>query len=77
MHLSNFSLLLTPGERQVHEWNGSRCHVTLLESHTIVFHNFHFVTFNFLKTCSCFFNIPTHTHTMYTLKSTKIHIKNT
>ena len=55
LYLSHFSLLLTPGEGQVHEWNDSRCHITLLESHTIVFHKFNFVTFNFLKTCCCVF----------------------
>jgi hypothetical protein len=32
-----------------------QCHITLLESRTIVFHNFHFVTINFVKTCSCVF----------------------
>jgi hypothetical protein len=55
IHLRNCSLLLTPSEGQVHEWNDSRCHITLLESNIIVFHNFRFVTINFVKNCSCVF----------------------
>jgi hypothetical protein len=38
---------------KVHAWNDSKCDITLLESHRIVFHNFLFVTINLLKTCIC------------------------